>query len=26
VQKYTDAHIVEVDKLLAKKESEIMTV
>ena len=26
VQKYTDAHIVEVDKLLTKKESEIMTV
>jgi ribosome recycling factor len=26
VQKYTDAHIVEVEKLLTKKESEIMTV
>lgn len=26
VQKYTDAHIVEVDKLFAKKESEIMTI
>lgn len=26
VQKYTDAHIAEVDKLLAKKESEIMTI
>ena len=26
VQKTTDAHIVEVDKLLAKKESEIMTI
>jgi ribosome recycling factor len=26
VQKTTDAHIVEVDKILAKKESEIMTI
>ena len=26
VQKYTDAHIAEVDKLLSKKESEIMTI
>lgn len=26
VQKYTDAHIVEVDKLFSKKESEIMTI
>ena len=26
VQKYTDAHIVDVDKLLAKKESEIMNI
>jgi ribosome recycling factor len=26
VQKYTDAHIVEVEKLLTKKETEIMTV
>ena len=26
VQKYTDAHIVEVDKLFTKKESEIMTI
>ena len=26
VQKYTDSHIVEVEKLLTKKESEIMTV
>jgi len=26
VQKYTDAHIIEVDKLFAKKEVEIMTI
>jgi ribosome recycling factor len=26
VQKYTDAHIVEVDKLFTKKETEIMTI
>ncbi|GAB3638848.1 ribosome recycling factor [Hymenobacter arcticus] len=26
VQKYTDAHIVEVEKLFSKKESEIMTI
>ena len=26
VQKYTDAHIAEVEKLLTKKESEIMTI
>ena len=26
VQKYTDAHIIEVDKLFTKKESEIMTI
>ena len=26
VQKYTDAHIIEVDKLFTKKELEIMTI
>lgn len=26
VQKYTDAHIIEVDKLFTKKETEIMTI